>query len=182
MNEQAVKRRVIEPPQGCDPDVGRWLWALEDARKWTLKEVEGLSDEALYASPPVGENTIAGLLYHMAAIEASWLYEDTLQQPFPPEVEVLFPYDVRDEQRFLWRPESEDLASYLHRLEVVRTKLLEAFNVMTVEEFRRVRTTPEGLEVTPEWVLYHVMEHEIEHRGHLQVIIESLGVESKQTG
>jgi uncharacterized damage-inducible protein DinB len=46
---------------------------------------------------------------------------------------------------------------------------------MTLEDFRRPRHFPGQYDVTPEWVLYHLMEHEAEHRGHIQTLRGLLG-------
>ncbi|MGA7731021.1 MAG: hypothetical protein WCD37_07085 [Chloroflexia bacterium] len=44
------------------------------------------------------------------------------------------------------------------------------------EKKRLVVEAIEGhYDVTPEWVLHHLMQHEGEHRGHIHVIAESLG-------
>ena len=42
---------------------------------------------------------------------------------------------------------------------------------MTLDEFRRPRSLPQ-YDVTPEWVLHHLTQHEAEHRGHIQGLRE----------
>jgi hypothetical protein len=38
-----MKRQLqVTPLAGYPPDIGRWLWALEDARRITRRTVEGL--------------------------------------------------------------------------------------------------------------------------------------------
>jgi len=61
------------------------------------------------------------------------------------------------------------LARHLACLETVRTALNEAFRTMSRREFRRTRQLPQ-YEVTPEWVLHHLAQHEAEHRGEIAVI------------
>ena len=58
------------------------------------------------------------------------------------------------------------LAQHLQRLAVVRGLLLDVFEVMELAEFRRVRALP-YYDVTPEWVLHHLMQHEAEHRSQI---------------
>lgn len=60
---------TLEPMAG-DPEVGRWLAAMEDARRATLRALEGLSDETLDWSPDPASNSIGTLLYHIALVEA----------------------------------------------------------------------------------------------------------------
>jgi len=58
------------------------------------------------------------------------------------------------------------LAEHLQRLAVVRGLLLDMFEAMDLAEFRRVRALPH-YDVTPEWVLHHLMQHEAEHRSQI---------------
>ena len=44
--------------------------------------------------------------------------------------------------------------------------LLAAFRTIAIDDFRRPRRLPE-YEITPEWTLHHLMQHEAEHRGEL---------------
>src|SRR5438093_13210679 len=76
-------------PAADDPEVGRWLSAMEDARRDTLREVEGLPDEAVDWRADGGENTIGTLLYHVALVEADWLLTDILGSDGAP----LWPHD-----------------------------------------------------------------------------------------
>ncbi len=52
------------------------------------------------------------------------------------------------------------------RLKTVRARLLQVFQGMSLPDFRRARQLPE-YDVTPEWVLHHLMQHEAEHRGQI---------------
>lgn len=166
-------RLTIEPLEGYEPEIGRGLWAVQDTRGWTLKELESLPDGSLDRPGPVGKNTIGTLLYHIALIEMSWLYDDALATEVPADIAALFPVDDRDEAGILRAMQGHDLDSYLSRLAMVREKLLEAYKEMTLEDYRRAKSLPQ-YDVSPEWVLYHLVEHEVEHRGHIQVIVESL--------
>lgn len=192
---------VVESLPGCNPEIGRWLWALGDTRRRTKRSLEGLTQAVidwphpLAPSPEVygstsgegesdspllttavsssGEgsgvrpgNSIGTLLYHLAAIEIDWLYADVLQKPWPPELETLFPFDVRDEQGHLVAVRGLSLEEHLRRLDAVRSILLDAFHSMSIDEFRRARRT-QGYDVTPEWVIHHLMQHEAEHRGQI---------------
>jgi len=145
---------------------------LEDTRQRTLAFLEGLTDETLDWTPFPGGNSIATLLYHLAAIEADWLYAEVLEQPdFPPQIVALFPADVRDERGQLTPSQEAGLDVYLDRLAAVRRALLAGFAGMTLADFRRARTLPDYA-VTPEWVLHHLMQHEAEHRGQIGMLRE----------
>ena len=47
---------------------------------------------------------------------------------------------------------------------------LAAFRGMDIDEFRRRRHLP-NYEVTPEWVLHHLAQHEAEHRGQIEELV-----------
>jgi uncharacterized damage-inducible protein DinB len=164
---------IIQPLAGYEPDVGRALWPLEDARRRTAHTLAGMDPKLVDWAPPGGPgadmNSLGSLLYHVAAIEASWLYEEALGRPWPPAVEALFPYPVREEQGRLTVVRGESLDEHWARLVEVRRRLLAAYQTMTLEDFRRVRALPE-YDVSPEWVLHHLAQHEAEHRGHIAAL------------
>jgi uncharacterized damage-inducible protein DinB len=126
-------------------------------------------DKKLVDWSPPGEQSLGSLLYHMAAIEASWLYEEALGRPWPPAVKTMFPHPVRADDGRLTAVTGESLDDHWARLEEVRRRLLAAYQTMTLEDFRRVRALPE-YDVTPEWVLHHLMQHEAEHRGQIAAL------------
>src|SRR5690242_15921825 len=149
--------RVVAGIEAREPEIGRWLWCLEEARGRTRQRLEGL-DPALidWAAPETG-NSIGAVLYHIAAIEADYLYADTLEQPFPQDLIELFPYEVREENGRLTPVRGFDLGWYLRRLDEVRGCLLAAFGTLDLADFRRVRSL-EYADITPEWTLHHLMQ------------------------
>jgi uncharacterized damage-inducible protein DinB len=166
MSEGQKEQLLVEPLGGSVPEIGRGLWALEDTRQRMARSLEGIDPAVIDWCPPEGGNTIGTLLYHIAAIEADWLFTDVLQHEFPPELEPLFPFDVRDNQGRLVAVQNVSLEEHLGRLAATRAILLASFRDMDVEEYRRLRHMEE-YSVTPEWVLHHLMQHEAEHRGHM---------------
>lgn len=161
-------QRLLVPENGYDNDVGVWLSALQDARARTLRVLEHIEPEWFGFMPENDGESIGTILYHLAAIEASWLYEEVLQVPFPPEIETLFPYDVRDEHGKLTSV-SESVQEHLKRLEMVRDCLLHEFLSMTADDFREVRSLPE-YDISPMYVIHHLMQHEAEHRSQIDAI------------
>jgi uncharacterized damage-inducible protein DinB len=163
---QEKEYKIVEAHLSKAQDIGRWLWALQDTRQRTLRELDQLTP-AMIDWPPAGNGSSIGtVLYHLAGIEADWLYVEVLEQAIPPEVAALFPYPIRDEQGRLTQVEGLSLEQHLSRLETVRGLLLEVYEQMELSDFRRVRSL-EHYEVTPEWVLHHLMQHEAEHRGQI---------------
>lgn len=101
MNLNPKKQFVIQPLPCCSSEIGHWLWALDDARRRTLISIEGLETNRLdiidWVSPMNG-NSIGMLLYHIAAVDASWLYEEVLVEDFPSDIQTSLPFDIRDSQ------------------------------------------------------------------------------------
>jgi len=162
------KRRinVVDPALSDEPAIGPWLWAFQDARMRTMEELVNVRHAECDGSPPDGDISIGSTLYHLAAIEADWLYAEVLEQPFPLEVEQLFPYPIRDTAGRLTHVNGIRFQAHVQRLETVRHLLMGVFQRMNLAEFRRVRALPD-YDVTPEWVLHHLMQHEAEHRSQI---------------
>lgn len=158
---------LITPLAGYDPLVARWLWLLTDIRQRTLDVLSGMEERTLNWRPDEDANTIGTLLYHIVAIELDWLYVEILERPdYGPEVTTLLPYAIRDAAGRLMPVYDENLQSHLARLAAARQILLDALRPMTAVEFYRVRRL-EAYDVTPEWALYHLLEHEAGHRGEI---------------
>jgi uncharacterized damage-inducible protein DinB len=169
MSEHSREQRVVQLPSGYAPQIAPWIWGLEETRRRTRRAVEDLSRAALDWADPQGGNSIGSILYHTAAIEIDYLYADLLQAPFPADIVALFPYDVREEDGRLTPVLGFDLDWYLDRLDYTRAALLEVFRPMTVEEFRRVRhLADQPIDITPEWVLPHLIQHESTHRAEIE--------------
>lgn len=150
---------------------GAWaasLWELEDTRRRTLETVAELDDSIIDAIPSGFDNSIAALLHHIALIEADWLFADVLVTDYPDWMFEAFPDEDRDGSGHLV-PATRPLATHLQTLALVRNELLSALSDLPESEFTRVRTTGSG-EVSPQWVLHHLRQHEAEHRGQIQSI------------
>jgi uncharacterized damage-inducible protein DinB len=170
------ENRVITPLSATHPDLGRWLWAMEDTRARTKSAVEGVSQEDLDSTVPGVENSIGTLLYHIALIEADYLCDDILgMEDYFEDLRLLLQIPDRDDQGQLFGVTGVPLAEHLTRLDIVRTRLLEVMSSMTVEQFRRARSLPQSsYDISPEWTLHHLMQHEGEHRGQIMAIREML--------
>jgi uncharacterized damage-inducible protein DinB len=165
----------VEPLESCDPAVGLGLWVLQDSRRRTLGELGELRDEWLDLEPPMGHNTLRSILYHMGSTEVEWLYT-VLGQEIPADMKAHFPDDDRDQVGNLAKIRGEGLDTYLEKMALARQKLIDGYKAMTAEEYRHLRPithwTGEIHHITPERVLYHLVNHDAEHRGELVMIIQ----------
>jgi hypothetical protein len=149
------------------PEVGRWLSAMEDGRRDTLRELDDVTDSMLDLRPAGSENSIGTALYHVALIEADWLLDDILGEPLADsELAPLFPVDARDEEGILTAVAGEPLSTHLDRLGRVRQLLIERLRPIDVDEFHAPRAR-EDYDVSPAWVVHHLLQHESEHRSEI---------------
>lgn len=157
---------------GYPPEIGAALWRLQDTRSRTLRLLSDMPAE--YVDLETRGNRIGTILYHLALIEADWLYAEILEEPFPDELKNLLPADDRDQAGILTLIRGQTLEQHLSRLSSVRKTLLDKLRGMTFEDFHRPRSLP-NYEVSPAWVLHHLAQHEAEHRGELGSAIALLG-------
>jgi len=172
-DQHAVReQRILEPIPGPDPIIGRALARINETRGRTLRTLEGLTDDVLDHTLECVTNSIGTLLYHIAAIELDYVQADVLEgAPLPDSLWALFPVDVRDEQGRLTVVRGESLDQHLARLAAVRKMLIEVYLRMTVDDFFRPRSLPE-YDITPEWTIHHLIQHEAEHRIHITILKE----------
>ena len=155
----------VERLNAPSPEIGRWLWALEEVRARTHRLIDGADQRTLDWEGADGrENAIGSLLYHIAQVEMGWVFEDILGKPFSPQVRSDFPHKSRDEHGRLSRVLGVSLAEHLGRLKRSRAIALAALREIPIDEWRRLRhPTGEDYEVTPEWAVFHLVEHEAGH-------------------
>jgi hypothetical protein len=80
----------------------------------------------------------------------------------PPD---LFPLDDRLPDSRLSPLGGESLAQHLDRLaRTAGTQVLDELRPMSAEEFHRPRAR-ETIDVSAAWVVFHLIDHEVEHRG-----------------
>jgi len=166
MASNSKEQLVVDSYLNKEPAIGRWLWALQDARQRTMRTLSGLSQAIIDWLPGDNESCIGTVLYHIADIEADWLYVEVLESPLTPDIAALFPFSTRDEQGDLTQVRGVSFEQHLNRLAIVRDLLLDVYQGMELQDFRRVRYLAQ-YDVTPEWVIHHLMQHEAEHRSQI---------------
>jgi uncharacterized damage-inducible protein DinB len=168
LEPEARRSLIAELPDGYPPEISRWLWVFADTRRRTLEVLGGLN-EALIDEPGPGGNSIGTILAHVAVIETDWLYVEILEEDYPADLLALLPPDVRDEDGHLLATPGLPLARYLEAMSAVRDRLVERVGALPAEDLYRVRSLPD-YDVTPEWVLNHLVQHEAEHRAEIALI------------
>lgn len=142
---------------------------LEEARRRTLHWLDGIDSSLLDGKLDGYHNTIGTLLYHIAAVEVSWLFSEILQTDFSADIAALFPYSVRDENGLLTRVSDVTLDEHIERLVITRKQPLNALQGITEDNFLKYKAFKD-YKVTDEWIVHHLMQHEAEHRGEMMMI------------
>ncbi len=169
-------RRVLELDPATDvedPEVGRWITALTETRGRTHDALKDLSGELIDREPP-GGSSIAAILYHLAIIEADWLYDDILDTQDTEWPHELFPAEVRDDGTHLTPFSGETLDEHLARLAKVRELLLGTIRSMSSDDLHELRER-KNYDLSAAWALHHLMQHEAEHRSQIGSVREALG-------
>ena len=107
------------------------------------------------------------LLYHVALIEADWIVDDVTGIALEDsELATWFPETDRDDLGTLTTVDAESLAHLLQRLQAVRAVTLDRLAALSVDEFHAPRRR-ERYDVSPSWVVHHLLQHEAEHRSEI---------------
>jgi uncharacterized damage-inducible protein DinB len=177
VTESKRRKLSLATPQ---PEIDLWLSALDDTRQRTWDVLKALSDDSIDRSPSERASSIGTLLYHVAIVEADWLFDEilgTIDTDWPRD---LFPAEMREDGRTLSPFTGERLADHLDRLKKVRTMLIETIAPMSSEDLHRLRER-KHYDVSAAWVLHHLMQHEAEHRSQIGSVREALGAELSPT-
>ncbi len=156
------RERLVLEPVADDPEIGRWLAAFEEVRRDTLKVVGEIPDGAVDRDPGDGGNTLATVLYHVALVEVDWVFTDVLdrESDIPRD---LFPHDDRVADGHLTPVVGETLGEHLDRLAKTRVLVLDELRSMSPEDYHRAHAR-ERFDVAANWVVFHLIDHEVEHR------------------
>lgn len=161
---------AAKPLEGYPSEIGVWLWAMEATREKTKAYIDGIGQDVIdWAGSEGNENSIGTLLYHLAIVEMGWLHFDTLEQPerFPKDE---FPFEPFTESR-ITPVMGISLDDHLARLDRSRAIFLERIKEITLADWSRLRS-PEGedYDVSPSWMVFHLVEHEAGHAAQIGVM------------
>jgi len=165
--------RLVLDPIAADPEIGRWLSAFEEVRRDTLEVVREIPESAIDRDPGDGGDTFGTVLYHVALIEIDWVFTDALDRQDEISLD-LFPYDDREGDGHLTPVMGETMAQHLERLSTTRELVLRELRAMSSEDYHRVHAREE-IDVSADWVVFHLIDHEVEHRVGLSRLRDLLG-------
>jgi uncharacterized damage-inducible protein DinB len=163
-------RLVLDPPPGCvEPEVARWLAALEEVRRDTLAVIAAIPAEAVDRDPGDGGDTVGTVLYHVALVELDWVFTDVLGREDEPAMVALLPHDSRIDGGRLTPVRGESLQQHLDRLARARSAVLAELRPMPSGDFHRARARA-AADVSAAWAVFHLIDHEVEHRVRLSAL------------
>jgi hypothetical protein len=160
------RQRFVLDPIASDPEVGRWLSALEDGRRDTLRELDGVTPSMVDRRPDGPLDNIGTILYHVGLIEADWVAADILGLDEPADLGTLLPWPDRTPDGKLTVVTGVSLEDHVARLAGIRSWVLDRLATMTADDFHHVRAMPD-YDVSPDWAIHHILQHEAEHRAHI---------------
>ncbi|MFX1415414.1 MAG: DinB family protein [Promethearchaeota archaeon] len=166
MSEEAKRVITLDREDGLSPRVALLYSMMEKVRGRLFSRIESLSDVDIDYSPHGRSiETIGTLLFHIAAVEWSWIFEDIGGKEMDYE---------KWKQAFPLREDIDQLTGqrvefYFDRLNEVRQEVLEWLRGIDDEELDRLIDLGHA-EVSIEWVLFHLIEHEAMHIGQISVL------------
>lgn len=129
-----------------------------------IKIIESFQDNELILEPFEGSWPIGQIMLHIADAEDGWLrYAVSGELEKWPDTYTLDRY-----------PDKQSILNILYE---VQSRTVEFLSGLSEADLAREIHTPWG-EVFPlMWIIWHVIEHEIHHRGELSLILGTMGRE-----
>lgn len=156
----------LEPLPGYTPIMGRLVGMLSFARHTTLAAVEGLRITDLDHLHDEASNSIGALLAHLAVVERGYqclTFEE--RRPSPQEQAAWEPaltLGTKGRSRLRGRP----LEDYLQELNEVRRLTLAGLAAR--DDAWLERTLPAAPAMNAHFAWFHVVQHEVNHRGQMR--------------
>jgi len=137
-------------------------WKL--VRRGLIEIVEKFQEEDLHFSPFESAWSVGEILLHIANAEQGWFrYAVTGEFDAWPGGHTLEHYPTFESIKSLLTDVHDWTESYISR--------------MSLEDYQRVVDLPWDEQIHLGWIIWHVLEHEIHHRGELSLILGILGRE-----
>lgn len=158
---------LIGDVDGFTPQIGRLVSMLNYVRHTTLDAATGLARTQLDYMPDAQSNSIGALLSHIAAAEvgyqAATFHERELTVQEQDEWGAVLPLGDRSRQEI----RGHDLSYYLTRLEQVRAVTLLELGRRD-DAWLDIETAFRGQRINNYFKWFHVLGHEINHRGQIR--------------
>src|SRR5262245_25710106 len=159
---------LIADLHGFTPQIGRLVSMLSYVRSTTVSAVAGLGlNELDYLHDPQS-NSIGALLSHIAAAEVGYQAATFDDRELNEEEKQEWGAAVELGERARREIKGHELTYYLGRLEVVRARTLAELGRRDDESLESRTTTRSGQPVNNYFKWFHVLSHEVNHRGQIR--------------
>lgn len=136
----------------------------DQIRTELIKTIESFDNQELIYTPYSGSWSVGKIMLHIADAEDGWLrYVISRELDEWPDHFTLDNYS--------------DKQSILQTLEEVHTRTIAYLETLEEEDLAMQIHTPWNKKLPLLWIIWHVIEHEIHHRGELSLILGTLGRE-----
>lgn len=160
-----------EPPTKAGEEA-TLLGFLDFLRATVAMKMSGLTEDQLHTRPTCSTMTLAGLVKHLAFVEAYWFIAVLSEQPMPAPWDAV---DWRQEPDWDWHSAAEQTGEQIRAMwqdSILASRVAWA-------QFRSrndlTTTVPRRDErVSARWVLTHMVEEYARHCGHLDLMREAL--------
>ncbi len=134
-------------------------------REDLLLTLDSFNDSDLAFVPVEGGWTVGRIMLHISSAAEYWLHSG-----------ILSPVNVyrKGYSTLENYPTLDAIRDYLMKEHKRTMSLLEGFDI---GDWEKPFQYPNGLTYKPSWIFWHVLEHEIHHRGELSLILGLLGRE-----
>jgi uncharacterized damage-inducible protein DinB len=137
-------------------------WKL--VRRGLMEVIESFQEQELHFKPFEGAWSVGEILLHIANAEQGWFrYAVTREFDEWPSDHTLDNY-----------PTLESITMLLNEIHGWTEEYISTLNS---EDYRREIILPWDEKIHLGWIIWHVLEHEIHHRGELSLILGILGRE-----
>ena len=148
--------------------IGHWLGQFLEVRNNLLDLLEKIPEEAIDFTPDERKiESIGTLLFHIAAIEWSWIFEDIDGKEFKEE-EWKYAFALRPSVN-IPQLTGKEKNYYIQKITRVREDVITRIQQMNDKDLDRIIIVDKR-SVTIEWILYHIIEHEAIHLGQINLI------------
>ena len=168
MNNKIDEPRTLYKSSGLSSKVAHWNSLFHETRERLLLIVNELDAKALdFTIDERKVETIGTLLFHIAAIEWSWIFED---------IDGLELDYEEWKEAFALRPQvdvpqikGKNKQFYLEKLQEVREQVYQRLQEFEDNDLERI-VESEGNKYSIEWILFHILEHETMHIGQILLL------------
>lgn len=161
---------LIAPLPGFTPEIGRLVSMLNYVRSTTLTAVDGLGVTQVDYLPAPDGNSIGGILAHLAAAEvgyhAATFHGRDLSEQEHLEWGAAFALNERTRQEI----KGFELDHYVSQLARVREVTLAELGRRDDEWLEQETTFGDGRRINNYFKWFHVLSHELNHRGQIRTL------------